>query len=186
MASDRRIFGYNASDKLVVMVAAFREEKDQDTLINALSELDENYKLLLIGDGVRRDELQALVERLDLRSRVSFLGLRTDVIQIIKMCDVAVLSSHWEGFGLAAVEAMACGVPLIASNVKGLAQVVGDGGLLFEKGNIKDLVGKIKSLEDKSLYSKVSISGVRKATNFDISRMVNRSIEVYRSVVLAN
>lgn len=49
------------------------------------------------------------------------------------MADIAILSSHWEGFGLAAVEAMACGTPLIASNVDGLAQVVDSGGLLFEK-----------------------------------------------------
>ncbi|MCH5719945.1 glycosyltransferase [Niabella hibiscisoli] len=70
------------------------------------------------------------------------MGQRGDVYQLIKMCDLAILSSHWEGFGLSAVEAMACGVPLIASNVSGLSQVVADGGLTFEKGNEKDLVKK--------------------------------------------
>lgn len=179
---DKEELGYSTKDKLIVMVAGFRKQKDQDTLIKCMKFLPKDYKLLLVGDGERRYVLENLISQEGLYDRVSFLGIRNDVISIIKMCDVAVLSSHWEGFGLAAVEAMACGVPMIASDVKGLNKVVENGGLLFEKGNIEDLKDKILSLEDEEFYQSICEKGKKKAQQYDIEEMVNNLLLIYKKM----
>lgn len=174
-------FGYSECEKLLIMVAGFREQKDQDTVIKSLSMLPSNYKLILVGDGIRRENLQSLVQELNLQNRVNFLGIRTDVYRLIKMSDIAILSSHWEGFGLAAAEAMACGKPTIASNVGGLAQVVNNGGLLFEKGNSTDLKRQIISLEDINHYKLISNKCYEKSLEYDVTNMVNSLLDLYQS-----
>src|SRR5690606_39045164 len=80
-------------DKIIVLVSAFREQKDQDTVIKALLNLPENFKLILIGDGIRREVCENLVSNLGLNDRVKFLGQRMDVPQIMKAVDYIVLSS---------------------------------------------------------------------------------------------
>ncbi|MDM1405487.1 glycosyltransferase [Myroides marinus] len=178
----RESMGFNENDKLLIMVAGFRPQKDHDTVIRSLVKLPSVYKLLLVGDGERRKELENLVSELSLSGRVHFLGIRSDVYSLMKMCDVAILSSHWEGFGLVAVEAMASGIPLIASNVDGLAQVVEGGGILFEKGSESDLYDKILSLEGESYYQEVCEKGLIKAKRYDIDSMVDKLIVVYETV----
>lgn len=179
-AYNKTDFGFSTEDKLLVMVAGFRTEKDQDTLIKCIKILPSNYKLILVGDGERKSILESLIKEENLQDRITLLGIRNDVISIIKMCNVAVLSSHWEGFGLAAAEAMACGVPTIASDVKGLNKVVENGGLLFEKGNIEDLKDKIMSLEDEAFYQSICEKGKEKAQQYDIEEMVNNLLLTYK------
>lgn len=176
---NRQSFNYRKDDKVLIMVGGFRYEKDQDTIIKALEFLPKEYKLLLVGDGVRRPILEDLVKILQLQDRVTFLGLRKDVYPLIKMCDIAILSSHWEGFGLVAVEAMASGIPLIASNVQGLAQVVKGGGLLFEPSNVEDLISKILELNDPNLYMQTVNNCLEKSKNYDINIMIEKLITLY-------
>ncbi|WP_291069321.1 MULTISPECIES: glycosyltransferase family 4 protein [unclassified Empedobacter] len=176
---NRELFNYSVNDKILIMVAGFREQKDQDSVIKALKLLPEDYKLLLIGDGARRPILEDLVETLQLQDRVTFLGIRNDVYALMKMCDIAILSSHWEGFGLVAVEAMASGIPLIASDVNGLAQVVDGGGLLFEPSNVEDLISKILKLNDPFLYQQTINNCLEKSKKYDINLMVDELINLY-------
>ncbi|WP_407500032.1 glycosyltransferase [Elizabethkingia anophelis] len=183
--SDRKLFNYSTEDKLLIMVAGFREQKDHDTVLHALSKLPNNYKLILVGDGERKGKIENLAKELGLEERIKFLGIRTDVYSLFKMSDIAIMSSHWEGFGLAAAEAMACGVPTIASNVEGLAQVVEDGGLLFEKKNIIDLVQKITLLENREYYNEIKAKSIIKASQYDIDKMVDHIVQVYKDA-LAN
>lgn len=182
-ATSRASFSLSFADKLLVMVAGFREQKDHDTIISALEYLPKHYKLLLVGDGKRRKILEELTEKLQLTEQVIFLGVRSDVAQIYKMCDVAILSSHWEGFGLAAVEAMAAGVPLIASRVAGLSQVVGEGGLLFTQGDSKDFTEKVIYLENEAYKKELIEKGLSRASQFDIHFMVERLKKLYKSLV---
>lgn len=179
---NRETMGFSTDDKLISIVAGFRLEKDQDTVIKTLKLLPLNYKILLLGDGVRRNELRKLVEELGLEKRVFFLGFRSDVYSIMKMTDISVLSSHWEGFGLAAAEAMACGIPTVASNVAGLAQVVLGGGVLFEKGNVNDLRAKILELENKIYYESIKKQGLKRANEFDISKMIDKLLITYKDL----
>ncbi|MCY0970066.1 glycosyltransferase [Chryseobacterium wangxinyae] len=182
-AYDKSDFGYSKEDKLLIMVARFNRQKDQDTIIRTLKILPESYKFILAGDGKRRGELEKLVAELDLSHRVNFLGIRSDIYSLYKMCDLAILSSHWEGFGLAAVEAMACKIPTIASNVDGLAQVVDNAGILFETENSNQLAEIVLSLEDNEKYQSVAEKCFERAKQFDIMIMVNKSIALYKSVI---
>lgn len=175
--------GYTSESILLIMVGAFRHEKDQDTIIKAMVDLPYHYKLILVGDGARRSLLESLIKINNLEDRVSLLGVRDDVYSLMKMCDVAILSSHWEGFGLSAVESMACGVPTIASNVPGLAEVVSGGGLLFEKGNSESLIENLLLLEESKFYSSVKEKGKIRAQSFDINYMVEQTIELYNEEI---
>lgn len=171
---------YTQHDKIIIMVAGFRIEKDHETMLKAIKELPQSYKLLLVGDGYRRNEIEKVIQELHIESKVQLLGVRADVYALLKMSNIAVMSSHWEGFGLAAVEAMAAGIPIIASNVDGLAKVVENGGILFEKGNVEDLVKKILKVAENPETNKILVeSGYLKAENYDIQKMVNQTIQIY-------
>lgn len=173
------------SDKFaVVMVAGFREAKDQDTLIKAIGRLPkEDYELWLVGDGVRRGELETLVNDLNLNDQVRLLGLRTDVANILKAADVVVMSSHWEGLSLSNIEGMSVGKPFIASDVKGLYEITEGSGLLFPHGDDKALADLIRQLhDDKELYQRVADACYEKASQFDISKMVEKYNEVYKEL----
>lgn len=115
----------NSSTKLVVMVARFNKQKDHDSVIRALSLLPENFYLILVGTGNRKNELKEKVSKMNLEDRVFFLGYRTDVSEIYKSSDIAVLYSHYEGFGISALEAIATKTPLVISDSPGLRDIVG-------------------------------------------------------------
>ncbi|MGJ1433085.1 glycosyltransferase [Sphingobacterium spiritivorum] len=181
--ANRDNFGYNVHDKLLIMVAAFREEKDQDTVVAALATLPDMYKLIFVGDGQRRQIVERQAEDKGVSERISFLGIRQDVYSLLKMADIAILSSHWEGFGLAAAEAMAAGIPVIASNVPGLAQVVKGGGILFEKGNAQDLKDKIIYLENTERATEVGDQGREKSKQYDVEKMVQQTIDLYHRLL---
>ena len=171
----------NSCKFAVVMVAGFREAKDQDTLIRAIGRLPkEEYKLWLVGDGVRRGELETLVNDLNLNEQVVFLGLRTDVANILNAADVIVMSSHWEGLSLSNIEGMSVGKPFIASDVKGLHEITEGAGLLFPHGDDKALADLIHQLhDDKQLYKHVADACYEKARQFDICKMLEKYNEVY-------
>jgi glycosyltransferase involved in cell wall biosynthesis len=168
------------NDKIIVQVGGFRIQKDQDTTIRALLILPKNFHLLLVGDGERKEALQQLITHNNLNDRVHFLGQRTDVFSIIKSAKFVVVSSHWEGFGLAAVEGMAAKKPVLASNVKGLKEVVEGAGVLFERGNEKQLASIIKDLDsDDKYYNNVVEACLERVNQFDISIMVEKHIQLY-------
>ena len=167
----------------VIQVAAFREQKDQPTLIRATAKLPKNYHTVFVGDGAYRPKCTALSKELDIADRITFTGIRTDIPQLLKAADIVVMSSHWEGFGLAAVEGMSAGKPVIASDVDGLKQVVEGAGILFECGNAEDLANKIRDIaENPSLYGQTAEKCLRRAQDFDISKMAERYDNAYKSL----
>ncbi len=159
----------------IIMVAGFRWEKDQDTLIKSLKYLPEKFHLILVGDGVRRPELEALVkDESHLVGRVHFLGLRTDVPQLLHAADYIVMSSHFEGLSLSSVEGMSVDKPFLASDVDGLREVVKGAGILFPHGDSAQLAREILALEaDTARYHAVATACRRRADNFDISTMAS-------------
>lgn len=170
-------------DFVVTMVAAFRPQKDQDTLIRAFTHLEPNYRLQLVGGGQRGEELKALCRELGLEDRVQFLGVRMDVPDIMEQSDVIVLSSHWEGFGLAAVEGMASGRPLVATDGDGLRDIVGGAGVLFQPGDDQELASAIKRLcETPDYYRQVALACQERAQHYDISVMADGYSNLYRTL----
>lgn len=176
---------YHTTKKVVTMVAGFRYQKDQDTLIRAMQHLPkEEFELWLVGDGTRRSELESLVAELGLNDQVLFWGVRGDVASLLKSSDVVVMSSHIEGFGLAAVEGMSVGKPFIASDVDGLNDVTRGAGLLFKQGDDKQLAELILSLmSDGAYYNQIATRCMNRARQYDISRMADGYIRVYKELL---
>lgn len=169
---------------VVVMVAGFRPQKDQDTLIVAMQHLDFNsYELWLVGDGERVESLKLKVEGLGLKDQVRFLGLRTDVPNVLKSADVVVMSTHYEGLSLSNIEGMAAGKPFVASDVDGIREVTEGYGLLFPHGDAEALANIIRKLhDDREFYREVAARCYERAKQFDISVMVERYNEAYQSL----
>lgn len=161
------------SKKKILMVAAFRKEKNHELIINAMSRLDDDKVLILVGTGSKEyvNYIKKLVYKNNIADKVFLLGERTDVENIMKCCDLFVLPSRWEGFGLVVVEAMASGLPVVASDVEGLRDVIGDCGLLFENENINDLIKQINNI------CKMSNDEVKKITEKSKQRSLKYSIE---------
>lgn len=175
---------YKSQDILLIQVSRFCLPKDQETAINALQYLPEHVKLVLVGEGDLKKNCEDLVQKLKLSERVLFLGLRMDVPQLLKTADISILSTNHEGFPLAALEAMAAGKPLIASDVPGVSDVVKDAGILFEKGNAKELamhVGKL--INNPEYYQEIVSSCKERVKKNDIQSMVDKHILLYKSLV---
>ncbi|MFC1224275.1 glycosyltransferase family 4 protein [Pedobacter sp. BG31] len=183
--ADRKLFpGIEQRDYLILMVAAFRAQKDHDTLIRAAKMLPNHVKILFVGTGERLSLCKDMVRAEGLENRILFLGNRSDVPSLLKMVDLSVLSSHWEGFGLFAAESMAAGVPVLASKVAGLAEVVEDDSLLFDPGNEEELSRKILQLiTNKSFFEQVKNRAALRVKVYDISRMVDREIKLYEEIL---
>lgn len=167
----------------LIMVAGFRWEKDQDTLIRALSLLPDKFHLFLVGDGVRRPELEALTKELALDDRVHFLGLRTDVAELLHAADYVVMSSHFEGLSLSSVEGMSVGRPMLASDVDGLREVVGGAGILFPHSDSKALAARILDLDTNVEKNRTIASACgHRAAQFDISAMAEKYSQLYSTL----
>ena len=120
----KELLDLKESRKSILMVAGFRKQKNQDTIIRALTLLDkEKYEVWFAGIGERMEEVKQLALSLGVNDRVRFLGLRTDIPNVLRAADVIVMSSHWEGLSLSNVEGMSAHKPFIASDVNGLKEV---------------------------------------------------------------
>lgn len=173
-------FGQN---KRLVMSAAFRYPKDHETVIRALHLLPNNYHLLLAGDGERRTMVEDFVEQEQLSQRVHFLGNRNDVANVLKAADVIVMSSRYEGLSLSSLEGLASGRPVVASDVPGLREIVGDAGLLFPQGDAQALAKTILDLEENATLCQQTIEkGLQRARQYDISTMIEAYWQVYQNL----
>ncbi|WP_407331540.1 glycosyltransferase [Enterovibrio sp. 27052020O] len=166
------------------MVGRFHAYKDHPTLIRALALLPERYELHFAGDGDRRDEYQALVKSLALDSRVVFHGVRSDIPSFLNDMDVYVQSSIVEGFGLAAVEAMAAGLPVLASRVQGMREVIDNEASLFAVGDEKTLVQMIAALCDEEANYQVSAQhSISRCQHFTLSAFREQYYNTYQSLI---
>lgn len=169
---------------VLLQIASFREAKDQDTLIRALSSLPEKFVVVFVGDGHRIRDCKILADSLNLQNRVYFLGNQQYVGYFIKRCYAIVVSSHWEGFGRAAVEGMALGKPVIGSDVEGLRDVIANKNLVFHKGNSEDLSEKIVALfKDPKLYVELARFCAKRSQCYDIRSMVAEHEELYETML---
>ena len=169
---------------VIAMVAGLRVEKDHETVLKAMALLPDNYSLWLVGDGVKADSLKALTADLGLENRVTFMGVRLDVPDILEQSDIVLLSSHWEGLSLSSIEGMVSGRPFLASDVDGLREMVSDAGVLFEHANDKDLAQKIQWLcENPDDYREVAQGCQKKAKQYDISITAKKYNDLYKTLI---
>lgn len=166
----------------LTMVAAFRKGKDQMTLIRTMALLPHKYHLYLVGGGEQKEANVELAHNLGVQERVHFMGIRSDVPAILKASDVVLMSSEYEGFSLSAVEGMASGRPVLASDVDGLHEIVGGAGILFEYGNEHLLAEKIQNIiADRKLYDDTVERCLERASKFDAEVMADNYLQLYFS-----
>lgn len=175
---------------LIVTVARLTRQKGLPHLIDAMllvrDEVPE-VRLVIAGRGEMRDQLQHRIDSLGLSGCVSLLGFRHDVPALLAAADVFVLPSLWEGLGLAAVEAQAAGLPVVASDVGGLAEAIDDGvtGLLSPPGNVEELAENIvRLLRDGRLRDEMGARGRQRAVDlFSAERMVAETEALYERLL---
>jgi glycosyltransferase involved in cell wall biosynthesis len=180
----RAEFGIPPDAPLISFVARFNAAKDHATLLRAVARLRAPAHLILVGDGGSRPATEAMAATLGISERVHFLGRRSDVPALLKMSDVYAHSSNWEGFGIAAVEAMAAGIPVVATNVPGLSQVIGSAGLLFPSGDDAALAQQLDSLlGSPELRQRFAAAGTARAQQFSMEQCADAYIEMYHEVI---
>lgn len=168
----------------LIMVSRFVPSKDQSTVIRALTMLPDNIKATFIGDGETLNSCKDEAKRLGVTEKVLFAGRQDDMTPWFEKANIAIQSSNWEGFGLAAVEAMAAGLPVIASDVDGLRQVVEGAGLLFPKGDAEALSKQIMQLlSDYHAYQEMSERCLLRAQQYDIRNTADKYIAIYESTI---
>lgn len=174
----------NTDENKLIMVSRFAPAKDHETVIKAIPLIDQRFHLYFVGDGEKRQVCENLASELGIESRVHFLGTRSDIPQLIGDAYIGIQSSHWEGFGMSAVELMASGIPVIASDADGLKQVVEGAGLLFKTGDEKDLAKAIESLSSNtSLYERVSRACLERAREYSIDNTAKRCLNIYYNIM---
>ena len=167
------------------MVAGFRKQKNQDTIIRALSLLDKDkFEVWFAGIGIRMGEVLCLSQSLGVSDRVRFLGVRTDIPNVLKAADIIVMSSHWEGLSLSNVEGMSAHKPFIASDVNGLREVTKGYGILFPHEDAVALAKEINHLAiDETYYKEVAERCYNRSLEFDISKTVAGYNSVYQTLM---
>ena len=171
-------------DKIIItMVAAFRPQKDQQTLIKAINMLPEKYELWLVGDGECRQKCENFCEKEGAKNKVIFWGLRKDIPTILKTSNIVVMSSHYEGLSLSNIEGMSCGRPFVASDVDGLREVVKGHGVLFPHQDYQTLAKEIMRLTEDKEYADLIIRQCQaKAAEYDIKVMAEKYNAVYQEL----
>lgn len=182
----RAELGLADDEPVLVCVGRLTPQKDHPTLLAALAHLPERVTLLVVGgdpfgDGAAR--LSALADQLGVGDRTRWLGIRHDIPDLLVASDLFVLPSLWEGLGLVFLEAMAVKLPIVASNISAIPEVVEDGvsGWLVPPGDPEALAGALESaLQDRDDRLARGLAGhMRLLERFSLPAMVDSTLEVY-------
>ncbi len=159
-------------------------------LIDRLTTKGINATGLIVGEGISESHVKAVVRASTASERITFLGNRTDMASVYRKFDVLVHFGSVEGFGLAIAEAMACGVPVVAANAGGAAELITDGhdGMLVPTGSIDHYAEIIASLmNDRAVYQRLSANARTKVKqDFSINQFVERYESLYSNAVGGN
>jgi glycosyltransferase involved in cell wall biosynthesis len=182
----------NSDNYLIGSVGRLHPVKGHDILIQSMSAVTRefrNARLIIIGSGSQRVELENLSRKLKVSEHVTFLGLKSplEVIEILREVDLFVLASNWEGFGIAVIEAMALGKPVVATAVDGLREVIEDGrtGFLVPPGDPYALAEKvIYLLKNRELSVEMGKEGRKRVeTLFSLDTMIVKLERLYRDLL---
>lgn len=172
---------------LIAMVARCVPQKDQALLLRALAAIDMPARAIFVGDGETRITLEAESCRLNLRDRVEFVGERRDVEKILAASHIFALPTRWEGFPLSILEAMRAGLPVVASNVGGVAEAVVDSktGFLFPSGDEDQFRARLRKLiESPTLRYRMGAAGRKRyETEFTLEVMLRKTLAVYQEIL---
>ncbi len=181
----RQALGLADGEVAVLCIAALEDHKDHRTLLTAWGRIAAAHPrahLLLAGEGSLRSALEAQAASLP---RVRFLGFREDIPDLLAAADVCTLTSHLEGLGSTVMDAMVCGVPVVATRAGGIPELIRDGedGLLCPVGDVERLAGALgQVIADPGLRQRLGTAARHSAQSFCAAGMVDAYVDLYDRV----
>lgn len=181
--------GIQQEEKVLIHISNFRKVKRVPDIIRTFHLIQKEMpcKLLLVGDGPEYSTAKTLVSQLRLEDRVLFLGKQNNISDLIAISDLMLLMSEKESFGLVLLEAMACGIPGIGTNIGGIPEVLshGETGFVVEKGNVEKAAEyALKLLQDTDLYEKFSKQAIERVSEkFHSLKIVKQYTDLYERLL---
>ncbi|MGM0365092.1 MAG: N-acetyl-alpha-D-glucosaminyl L-malate synthase BshA [Actinomycetota bacterium] len=184
----RRMDFVKNDEKLIIHISNFRPVKRVDNIIRVFKKVRDKLdcRLMLVGDGPEMGKCRKLVEQLGVKDYVCFTGRQDDIVPLLSMGDLFMQPSKSESFGLASLEALSCGVPVIGTSVGGLKEVIeGHGcGYVFLPDDLEGMTrAAIKVLSDPNLRAGMSKAARKRATDFDSNRIVPMYVQYYEEIL---
>ena len=176
------------NEKILVHTSNFRKVKRVEDVVKVFALIADKIpsKLLLIGDGPERTNIELLCRETGVCDRITFLGKQEQIEEILSVCDLFLLTSETESFGLAALEAMACEGPVISTNTGGIPEVNIEGltGFLSNVGDIESMAkNALYILSDDSILKTFKSNALKQAQSFHIDKILPMYEEVYRNLM---
>lgn len=175
-------------ERLIIHTSNFRKVKRVQDVIYVFNKLREEVpsKLLLIGDGPERHNAEQLCRELNLCDDIRFLGKQELIEEVLSIADLFIMPSETESFGLAALEAMACQVPVISSNAGGMPElnIHGKTGFMSNVGDVEDMAkNAVKILGDDNTLRTFKQNALERAADFDIQKILPVYEKMYQKVI---
>ncbi|WP_058485655.1 glycosyltransferase family 4 protein [Defluviitalea phaphyphila] len=179
--------GFYKEDILVLSIGEFTKNKNQKQIIDAFAKIiNSNLHLLFVGDGAKEKNLKSYVKDMDLSKNIHFLGYRRDIPDILAISDIFILTSKREGLPRAMMEAMATGLPIIATDIRGSRDLVKDGvnGYLVKIDDI-NLTAKAleKLINDRELRNKMGLNSQNIIKDYSIDKVLKEMKKIYEKYI---
>jgi N-acetyl-alpha-D-glucosaminyl L-malate synthase BshA len=176
-------------ERILVHTSNFRKVKRVEDVIRVFARVAEAMpaRLLLIGDGPERSHMEKICRELNTCDKVTFLGKQEAIEEILSVCDLFIMPSESESFGLAALEAMACEVPVLSSNAGGIPEVNihGETGFMSNVGDVEDMAPHaITLLSDDDMLLRFRKQALAQAQRFDLEKVIVEYTDFYEETVL--
>lgn len=178
----------NIDDKSIILlsIGELNDNKNQETALRAFAKINEdNLHYVLCGKGDKLEHLKTLAIKLGVENRTHFLGYRKDVVDICFQSNIYIMPSKREGLGIACLEAMYCGLPLITSNVGGLVDIIENGvsGYTHNYDDVEGFACSIKTLlEDEKLRETMGETNTKKVQAFCLDNTKNEVLEIIKEL----
>jgi len=179
----------NKKDFLICCIARHVKQKSLDFLILSFAEFikkNPNSKLLLVGNGPERNNLIKIAKENKVYKKIIWIKFSENIKDLLKISNVFVLPSKYEGFGMVFLEAMLTNTPVISTNISAIPEVIENNynGILIEPDNIKQMVSALNNIQDKKLIKKFSINSKKLLSNkFNLEAMYKKTNNVYYSIL---
>ena len=183
----RDALGVEQDSFVVLCVGELNQNKNHETVIRAIAQLkDPRVVCLIAGQGYLKESLEQLIDQLGLRGQVHLLGYRSDVLELCHVADIFCFLSFREGLGVAALEAMAAGLPLITSNIHGINDYSQQGvtGFKTDPTDVQGVAKAMQSLrDDENLRKKMGEYNQEKSLEYDFSRVDQEMETIYQELL---
>jgi L-malate glycosyltransferase len=185
----RKEFGIDESSPLIGNFSALAPHKDYPTFLRTaalLLQRNPGYRFVIAGDGPLREETLMLIKTMELEDKVFYAGFRTNIPEIIKDLDVFLITSRTEGLGTVILDALASGIPVVATRVGGIPEVIEHRitGFLAPQADVEQLaIGVEEMIHDTGLRNTIINNALEKVKQFDYRLTGSRTLDVYREII---